>query len=280
MHASANTQHPSRSPTPAIVLALALLGGLAVGAWMVVQQVRMAPGTTISAPAAPAPYAPQAHKPGQPLPAPSEGPGWETLNTPQKLALYPLAERWAFLGSLQKRRWLAMAQSFASLPEEEQARLHDRMTAWASLSAQQRNQARLNFAVTNRLSPQDKRTQWDAYQALSEEEKRKLAARAGTKPQGAAPALRPTASKRLAKVPAAINPPGNPANPPKIPPAASAPARIAAPGMAAEARAIEAQGASAPANTAPAAPQPAASTPEAPMEPPTPDTRPSDIYLN
>lgn len=279
MHAPANTQNHSRSSTPAIVLALALLGGLAAGAWVVVQQVRMAPGTTITAPATPPVYAPEAHKPGLP-PAKGEGPGWETLNTEQKLALYPLAERWVFLGSLQKRRWLALAQTFPSLPEEEQTRLHDRMTAWASLSAQQRNQARLNYAVTNRLSQEDKRSQWDAYQALSEEEKRKLAARANTKPQGAAPALRPSASKRLAKVPAAINPVGNPANPPKIPPSASTPARIAAPGMAADTRTTEAQGASGPASTTAAPPQSVAPAPAAPPEPPTPDTRPSDIYLN
>ena len=279
MHAPANTQNHSRSPTPAIVLALALLGGLAAGAWVVVQQVRMAPGTTITAPATPPVYAPEAHKPGLP-PAKGEGPGWEALNTEQKLALYPLAERWVFLGSLQKRRWLALAQTFPSLPEEEQTRLHDRMTAWASLSAQQRNQARLNYAVTNRLSQEDKRSQWDAYQALSEEEKRKLAARANTKPQGAAPALRPSASKRLAKVPAAINPVGNPANPPKIPPSALTPARIAAPGMASDTRTTEAQGASGPASTTAAPPQPLAPAPAAPPEPPTPDTRPSDIYLN
>ena len=153
------------------------------------------------------------------------------------------------------------------------------MTAWASLSAQQRNQARLNFAVTNRLSTEDKRSQWDAYQALSEEEKRKLAARANTKPQGAAPALRPSASKRLAKVPAAVNPAGNPANPPKIPPSSSAQARIAAPGVAAETRSPEAQSANAPASTAVPAP-PVAPPPAEPPEPPTPDTRPSDIYLN
>ena len=89
MHAPVNTPHRSRSPTPAIVLALALLGGLAAGAWVVVQQVRMAPGTTITAPATPPVYAPEAHKPGLP-PAKGEGPGWETLNTEQKLARHNL----------------------------------------------------------------------------------------------------------------------------------------------------------------------------------------------
>ena len=277
MHASANTQHPSRSPTPAIVLALALLGGLAVGAWMVVQQVRMAPGTTISAPAAPAPYAPQAHKPGQPLPAPSEGPGWETLNTPQKLALYPLAERWATMGEVQKRRWLALAGGFHQLPESEQARLHDRMTAWASLSAQQRIQARINFAATQNLHVDDKRSQWNAYQALSDEEKMRLAARAAAKPHGAATSIQPAAPKKLTRVPAATTAPGNLANPPKIAPASGATARIAAPGGAADKTHAEAPVAPAP---APAASE---SSPAASDAPSTPGAAPApgeNIYIN
>ena len=192
----------------------------------------MTPGTTIEVPSdVPGPLVstPDSRTPPA-VNARGEGPGWETLNTPQKLALYPLADRWALLSGLQKRRWLALAQGFAALPSDEQARLHDRMTEWASLSAQQRNQARLNFAVTHRMAPEDKRTQWNAYQALSEEDKRKLAARAAQKPQGAAPALRPVSPKKLAKVPAAINAPGNPANPPKVAPVPGATARIAAPG--------------------------------------------------
>jgi hypothetical protein len=141
------------------------------------------------------------------------GPGWVTLTTPQKLALYPLSERWALLSEAQKRRWLTLAANFASLPAEEQAKFHERMTDWASLSAQQRNQARLNYAVTNRLAPDDKRAQWEAYQALSEEERMALAARGAPKPKGAATALRPVSPKKLAQVPAATE--ANPASPPR-----------------------------------------------------------------
>lgn len=102
---------------------------------------------------------------------PASGPGWMELTAAQKLALRPLAERWSFLSELQKRRWLVLAQSFAGLPASEQAKLHERMTEWANLSAQQRNQARLNFATANKLAPDNKRAQWEAYQALSSEEK-------------------------------------------------------------------------------------------------------------
>lgn len=227
---------PDASPAlPAFVLALALLGVLAAVGGQVLVQMRMAPGTLLPAGAEAAVASPNnartSTRPGaMAVPQVETGPGWETLTTPQKLALYPLAERWALISEAQKRRWLALAANFSALPEEEQAKFHDRMTDWTSLSAQQRNQARLNYAVTNRLARDDKRAQWEAYQALSDEEKRALAARAAPKPKGAATALRPVSPKKLAQVPAATQ--ANPSRPnaPKIPPVLdhSAP-RVAAP---------------------------------------------------
>lgn len=227
---------PDASPAlPAFVLALALLGVLAAVGGQVLVQMRMAPGTLLPAGAEAAVASPNnartSTRPGaMAVPQVETGPGWETLTTPQKLALYPLAERWALISEAQKHRWLALAANFSALPEEEQAKFHDRMTDWASLSAQQRNQARLNYAVTNRLARDDKRAQWEAYQALSDEEKRALAARAAPKPKGAATALRPVSPKKLAQVPAATQ--ANPSRPnaPKIPPVLdhSAP-RVAAP---------------------------------------------------
>lgn len=230
--------HPSPSDAspalPAFVLALALLGALAAVGSQVLGQMRMVPGTVLSAGAEAAVASPNnARAPSvygaSAVPQVETGPGWETLTTPQKLALYPLAERWALISEAQKRRWLALAANFSSLPEDEQAKFHERMTDWASLSAQQRNQARLNYAVTNRLAPDDKRAQWEAYQALSEDERRALAALAAPKPKGAATALRPVSPKKLAQVPAATE--ANPARPnvPKIPPVVDHTPRVAAP---------------------------------------------------
>ena len=230
--------HPSPSDAspalPAFVLALVLLGAFATVGGQVLVQMRMAPGTLVPAGAEAAVASPNnARAPygagALPAVAAEAGPGWVTLSTPQKLALYPLAERWALLSEAQKRRWLALAANFANLPPEEQAKFHERMTDWASLSAQQRNQARLNYAVTNRLAPDDKRAQWEAYQALSEEERLALAARAAPKPKGAATALRPVSPKKLAQVPAATQ--ANPARPnvPKIPPVTDHTPRTAAP---------------------------------------------------
>lgn len=222
------------TPLPAFVLALALLGAFVAISGQVWVQMRMAPGTLLPAGAEAAVASPNnARTPvtsGAALQPQSEsGPGWETLNTPQKLALYPLAERWALISEAQKRRWLTLASNYSTLSEDEQKKFHDRITDWASLSAQQRNQARLNYAVTNRLARDDKRAQWEAYQALSEEERRALAARAVPKPAGAATALRPVSPKKLAQVPAATEASPSRPNAPKIPPVAEHTPRVAAP---------------------------------------------------
>lgn len=229
MHASPPDDHPTM---PAFVLASVLLGALAAGGMAVLNQVRMAPGTLV--PTAALTSSPNGKGAGtvvHPSRQPPAGPGWEVLNTPQKLALYPLAERWALLSEAQKRRWLALAQNFPTLPEQEQEKLHNRMTEWASLSVQQRNQARLNYADSNRLARDNKLAQWQAYQALSDEEKRKLAARAAPKPQGAATALKPVSPRKLAQIPAASEANPNRPNQPKIPPGQSLPPRVAKPAL-------------------------------------------------
>lgn len=209
---------------PAIALATVLLGGLAVLGGSVVQQVRMAPSAV---PPSMATAKQGARDAG--LPVDPSGPAWGELTAAQKRALAPLEQRWSRMGDVQKRRWLALAQTFATLPAQEQDKLHSRMADWASLSAQQRSQARLNYAVTKRLSPDDKRAQWEAYQALSPEEKSRLAAHAGPKPAGAATALHPVSPRKLARIPAATNAPADAVNLPKIPPLPDGKARPALP---------------------------------------------------
>lgn len=224
----------ARSPDlirPGFVLALLLWAALAAGGLQALQFLHWAPSTLVPAAALasrPAPWSQDAARPAE-APEPASGPGWETLNTQQKRALYPLAERWASLNHAQKKYWLTLAATFDALPQSEQDRLHARMTDWANLSAQQRNQARLNYAGTSRLAPQDKLERWKAYQALSEEEKRQLAARAAAKPQGAAPALRPAPSRKLVQVPAALQANPNRPNPPKISPPRGLLPRLEAP---------------------------------------------------
>lgn len=210
---------------PAAVLAFVLLGVLAAGGWRVMTQVRTAPSTPLPAQAlsenhtATPPRSARRVEALRPVQQQEDGPGWGTLTTAQKEVLYPLAERWAVLSEVQKRHWINLAGTFKTLSPDEQHKMVARITDWASLSTQQRSQARLNYAVANRLAADSKKAQWEAYQALSAEEKKQLAAKATPKPSGAATALRPVSPRKLAKVPAAASTvSASPANLPKIPP--------------------------------------------------------------
>lgn len=228
---------PDRTPdatspaySAATFVAAAVLLGLAIGGGWVVSQVRMAPS------AVPAEMSVPAAHPGskrslsasthQSLQRTGSGPAWTELSRAQRDVLAPLQERWNSMGELTKRRWLSLADGFDQLSEDDQDKLRRRMQTWASLSVQQRNQARLNFFSSRQLSADELQSKWDAYQALSEEEKRRLAAKAAPKARGAAPALRPQSKRKLATVPAANVTPATVANPPKILPPPAAPAAV------------------------------------------------------
>ncbi|WP_235505863.1 DUF3106 domain-containing protein [Variovorax sp. Root411] len=129
-------------------------------------------------------------------------PLWNELTAEQQQALKPLSVHWNTLNVGQKRKWLALSRNYASMSTEDQSTLHSRMIEWAALSNQQRAQARLNFAEVKRISPDERKVKWEQYQALSEEEKRKLAERAPPKPRGAAIPVRPVSSQKLVPVPA------------------------------------------------------------------------------
>lgn len=127
--------------------------------------------------------------------------GWNGLTAGQQEALRPLAANWGTLSEPHKKKWISLSQNFASMPPAEQARLHSRMTEWAALSPAQRAQARLNFAKARSVSPAERKAQWQAYQALSPEERRKLATGARSRPAGAATAVKPVAPKKLTPIP-------------------------------------------------------------------------------
>lgn len=131
---------------------------------------------------------------------PITSPLWTKLTAKQREALAPLATKWDTVSEAQKRKWLALSRNYPGMSGTEKDKLHSRMTEWAALSPQQRTQARLNFGETKQLSADDKRAKWEAYQALTPEEKRKLAAGAA-KPPPAAAAVRPVPADKLATVP-------------------------------------------------------------------------------
>lgn len=147
---------------------------------------------------------------------------WLELTSSQQQALAPLALSWSTLSGAQKRKWLQISKNYPALPPEGQATMHSRMNEWVTLSPQQRAQARLNFGKTKELSKEltaeEKIAKWQTYQALSAEEKQKLAAKASPKPAGAATALRPVAPQKLAAVPPHSSVPNVRSSPKTTPP--------------------------------------------------------------
>ena len=197
-----------RSTFPRLLVALGLVAG---AAW--------AAETASPLPAAPASAAGvQAGKPSvstkepirpaqvrtAPPPRAESQPTWAELSPQQQKSLAPLAASWRTLGEAHKRKWLAVSENFHSMPPPEQARLHSRMTEWASLSPHERTTARLNFAEAQKVAPTDKRAKWETYQALPPEEKQRLAASAAAAkpaPPPTAVAVQPVAKDKLAKIP-------------------------------------------------------------------------------
>ena len=59
---------------------------------------------------------------------------------------------------------------------EAQKQLHQRMEEWVRLTPDQRKVARENYQVSKSVPPDKREKAWDAYQKLSEEQKKKLAA--------------------------------------------------------------------------------------------------------
>jgi hypothetical protein len=137
-------------------------------------------------------------------------PTWAELNPMQQQSLKPLAASWNGISEGQKRKWLEVSKNYPNLPAADQAVMHSRMNEWVAMSPQQRAAARLNFAKTKELSkeltPDEKKAKWQTYQALSPEEKAKLAAKATPKPTGAATAVKPVEPQKLAVTPKGVPP--------------------------------------------------------------------------
>lgn len=106
---------------------------------------------------------------------------WSSLTPAQKKALMPLASQWHTLDGTSRDKWINVANRFPRLSSADQQRMQDRMTQWSQLPAQQRGEARLRFQNTRQLSPQERQQKWTAYQALSPEERQKLAQQARRK---------------------------------------------------------------------------------------------------
>ena len=152
--------------------------------------------------AAPALQSSPSAKAGTAKPTPSSRPYWRDLTSEQQQTLSPLSTCWDGLSEMQKRKWLVISRNQGKLSPAEKAVQHSRMTEWAGLSRQQREQARFNFDEVKQVPAAERKAKWEAYQALSDDEKRRLAESAAKRPQGAARTIRPVPAQKLAPVPA------------------------------------------------------------------------------
>lgn len=128
-------------------------------------------------------------------------PTWKELTPEQQQALQPLAQLWPTLREPHKRKWIALSRNFAQRAPDEQAMLQGRMKEWAALTPQQRTFARLNYADVQKLSTDERRAKWEAYQALTQQDKQKLAQKQPKPMISAAPAIKPTPEQNRVMLP-------------------------------------------------------------------------------
>jgi len=96
---------------------------------------------------------------------------WQDLSPAQRAVLQPLASQWATLPAGSQEKWVQVAARYPKLSATEQQRLRERMIQWASLPASERGEARLRFQQARQLSPTERQQKWEAYQALSPQDR-------------------------------------------------------------------------------------------------------------
>lgn len=107
--------------------------------------------------------------------APSD---WDQLSASQRKALAPLASQWASLAPSSRVKWVEVARRYDQLAPAEQTLLQERMASWAALPSDQRGEARLRYQQSRQLPADQRQQKWQAYQALSSEEKQDLSRQA------------------------------------------------------------------------------------------------------
>ncbi len=116
-------------------------------------------------------------------------PTWASLSSSQKQALAPLQQEWAGVDTQRKDKWIEVASRFATLAPDERQRVQARMAEWLRLSPADRNRARLQFQEVKEVPAGERQARWQAYQALSAEERKRLASEA--RPAAKSPAADP-----------------------------------------------------------------------------------------
>jgi hypothetical protein len=113
--------------------------------------------------------------------APKHSGNWDDLSLVQQKILAPLEEDWSYLSKERRQKWIQVANLYPKMKRAEQERLQSRMNEWAKLSQKDRRIARDNYLSSLRFPAEEKASAWQAYQQLSPEDKKKLAAQEDNK---------------------------------------------------------------------------------------------------
>jgi hypothetical protein len=119
---------------------------------------------------------------------------WASLTPEQQQRLAPLQNEWAGIDANRKQKWIELAAKFPTLPADERTRVQARMAEWARLTPAERAGARMQFQETRHLPAEERQARWQAYKALSPEERQSLA-------QRAKPAAKPASGAEAASKP-------------------------------------------------------------------------------
>jgi hypothetical protein len=131
---------------------------------------------------------------------PKHSGNWDDLSLVQQKILAPLEEDWSYLSKERRQKWIQVANLYPKMKRAEQERLQSRMNEWAKLSQKDRRIARDNYLSSLRFPAEEKASAWQAYQQLSPEDKKKLAAKEDNKKKPTA-ANSPTLQNRPNPVP-------------------------------------------------------------------------------
>jgi Protein of unknown function (DUF3106) len=111
---------------------------------------------------------------------------WEKLQPSQQKILAPLEGDWDYMSPDSRKKWIQVSNIYPKMSRQDQERLQSRMTSWANLSQKDRRLARDNYLSSLKFPAEKKAEAWNAYQKLSDDQKKKLAESAAKKKPTAA----------------------------------------------------------------------------------------------
>lgn len=142
-------------------------------------------------------------------------PAWSELDANQQRILAPLAARWNGMDNFRRKKWLAIAQRYPSMGQEEQIRTQHHMAEWVKLTPEERKLAREKYKSIQRASPEKKagiKQKWQEYQGLPENEKLRLKTEAARKKNASKTQLKPISSAKRNSSPPPATPVSNTQN--------------------------------------------------------------------